>query len=506
MVRRALVLTLLTMAGIPSAAHAATVSLSGGVLRYTAGAAAQSNLLVRESSGSVTIERAAGDTDGWPLGGDCAASATVATCPGPITKIEIDTGDQSDRVTGTTGAPPTVVTVPIEMTILGSDGNDVLTGGSRTDTIDGGAGDDTLDGSPGNDLLRGGDGNDALEPDTGTDLVSGGEGIDTVAYGLRVAPTFTLDGVANDGEAGENDFIGVDVENIEASASSGVATVVGDGRPNHLEVTSGRGVITGGEGSDVLEGGPADDVINARDGSPDTVICAGGTDTVQADTLDVISPSCENVSIQASPGGPFDDKPPLLAWAAPGANAALSANDVTVLRADASDDRGITKVQFLDDDRVVCEDTAAPYECAYQPRGGDVGRNTLLAIAYDGANQTTSVVRAVTVRKFTSPGFSLSLKPSRDRRAPYSFRATGTLRRPATVSPSQGCSGRVVITAKRGSKTVGTTRTSLGRTCEYAVTVKFRSKVGSRIRLTAKFEGNEVISSRSAPSKTARLG
>ncbi len=80
------------------------------------------------------------------------------------------------------------------------------------------------------------------------------------------------------------------------------------------------------------------------------------------------------------------------------------------------------------------------------------------------------------------------------------------LKRPATVSPSQGCSGRVVITAKRGSKTVGTTRTSLGRTCEYAVTVKFRSKVGSRIRLTAKFEGNEVISSRSAPSKTARLG
>jgi len=74
------------------------------------------------------------------------------------------------------------------------------------------------------------------------------------------------------------------------------------------------------------------------------------------------------------------------------------------------------------------------------------------------------------------------------------------------VSPPQGCSGRVVITAKRGTKAVSTTRTSLTRTCEYAVTVRFRSKVSSRVRLVAKFEGNEVMASRSAPSRTARLG
>ena len=155
---------------------------------------------------------------------------------------------------------------------------------------------------------------------------------------------------------------------------------------------------------------------------------------------------------------------------------------------------------------MVCEDLAAPYECAYTPRGGDVGRNTLVAIAVDTAGQTSSVVRAVTVRRFTSPGLSLSLRPGRDRTAPYSFRASGTLRRPTTVSPTHGCSGRVVITAKRGTKTVSTTRTSLTRMCEYAVTVRLRSKVSSRVRLVAKFEGNDVIASRSAPSRTARLG
>ena len=63
-----------------------------------------------------------------------------------------------------------------------------------------------------------------------------------------------------------------------------------------------------------------------------------------------------------------------------------------------------------------------------------------------------------------------------------------------------------MITVKRGTKTVSTTRTSLTRVCEYAVTVRLRSKVSSRVRLVAKFEGNDVIASRAAPSRTARLG
>ena len=75
---------------------------------------------------------------------------------------------------------------------------------------------------------------------------------------------------------------------------------------------AGKGNITGGDGADILEGASQDDTINSRDGSPDTVICNGGTDTVLADTLDTISPSCENVQVQATPGGAFDDRPPTL--------------------------------------------------------------------------------------------------------------------------------------------------------------------------------------------------
>ena len=75
-----------------------------------------------------------------------------------------------------------------------------------------------------------------------------------------------------------------------------------------------------------------------------------------------------------------------------------------MLTVNAADDRGLTKVQFFDDDRLVCELTAAPFNCAYQPRGGDVGRNTLVAVATDGAGQTTSAVRAISVRRFARQG------------------------------------------------------------------------------------------------------
>ncbi len=270
---------------------------------------------------------------------------------------------------------------------------------------------------------------------------------------------------------GENDLIGTDVEGIEAAAEDASQTVriSGDGRANRLAVSFGRASIVGGEGADFLEGGPQDDTLSSRDGSPDTVVCNGGIDTVVADTLDTISPSCEIVQTQASPGGPFDDRPPNIAWSAPAAGVTLTANAATTLAVNATDDRGIARVQFLDDDRVVCDDTEAPYTCAYRPRGGDVGRNTLIAVAIDGANQTTSVVRPVSVRRFEARELTATLRPGRDRRAPYAFRVSGRLVRPEFVSPSQGCSGTVVVTAKRGSRTVSTKRATLSRTCEYQV-------------------------------------
>ena len=121
----------------------------------------------------------------------------------------------------------------------------------------------------------------------------GGDGVDVAVYGRRVSPVFSLDGLANDGALDENDLIGADVEGIEAAADDAAQTVTitGDGRANRLRGTGGKAVIIGGEGSDFIEGGPQDDTLTSRDGSPDYVVCNAGTDTVIADTLDTVAPT-----------------------------------------------------------------------------------------------------------------------------------------------------------------------------------------------------------------------
>jgi hypothetical protein len=492
------------MFALPSTAHAAQLTVSGGELKYTAATGQVNDVTFNQTApGTVRVTRdtAPNQDEDQITAAGCAMNTPGDdyTCSG-VTRIVVEVGDRADRVTASgLEALPTTVTL--------GENNDAITGGAGNDTIDGGSGDDDLESGPGNDSLRGGDGNDILRPDVGADALTGGDGIDKAVYGFRTTPTYTLDGLPNDGAANENDLIGADVEDIEAAASAnGVVTMVGDGRSNRLTVTGGRGDLTGGEGTDVLEGGTLDDIMRARDGSPDTILCGAGTDTVEADTLDVVSTTCENVSTQAAPGGPFDDHPPLLAWTAPAAGATLPANGPTTLTANATDDRGVVRVQFFDDDRLLCEDTSMPFACAYQPRGGDIGRNTLLAVGVDGANQTTTLVRAVTVRRFTAPELALSLRPSRDRRSPYRFRLTGQLTRPSTVAPSQGCSGDVTLTAKAGRRTATTRRVKLTRTCGYSLTLSYRKRPASRLRLTARFGGNEVLDPKTSRTRTIRLG
>lgn len=491
------------MLAAPSTAHAAQLSVSDGELRYTA-AAGRVNDVTFDQTGPSTVRvtrDVSEDDDPITGGAGCVANTPSAdfTCTG-VTRVVADAGDAADRLTAT-GLET------LSCDLRAGDGNDAVDGGAANDTIDGGAGNDTLEGFLGNDTLRGGDGNDLLRPNAGTDAITGGDGIDRAVYGEKNAARLTLDGLPNDGEPGENDLIGADVEDIEAAApGTGTIVMVGDGRSNRLTVTGGRGDLTGGEGSDVLEGGALDDTLRARDGSPDTILCGGGIDTVEADTLDIVSTTCENVSIQAAPGGPFDDRPPQMTWTAPDAGDLLPSNRPTTLSVNATDDRGLARVQFFDDDRLVCEDTVAPYECDYQPRGSDVGRNTLLAVGIDTANQTTTLVRPVRVRRFSSSSLSLSIRPSRDRRPPYTFRATGRLARPDTVAPSQGCSGEVTIKARTSRRTALTRRAKLSRNCEYSLTLRFRSRPASRLRVTARFGGNDVMASRTSRRRTIRLG
>ena len=136
--------------------------------------------------------------------------------------------------------------------LTGTTGADVICGLDGNDTIDGGAGADTLDGGPGDDLLLGG---------TGGDHLLGGAGTDTVSYAYITETTTPvaadLDGMRDDGTAGEQDRIRSDVENLIGSSSDD--TLTGSSLTNILE---------GGPGNDSVSGGTGDDRCIFDDGDP----------------------------------------------------------------------------------------------------------------------------------------------------------------------------------------------------------------------------------------------
>ena len=101
------------------------------------------------------------------------------------------------------------------VTILGTNGPDVITGTLKTDIIhglggndfiDGQGGDDTICGGAGNDALIGGAGNDTLIAGIGADTLSGNDGTDVCSASQRVltdpADTFNSCETINTGTAG----------------------------------------------------------------------------------------------------------------------------------------------------------------------------------------------------------------------------------------------------------------------------------------------------------------
>ena len=239
----------------------------------------------------------------------------------------------------------------------GGGGNDQLHGGAAGETLDGGAGNDIVQGA-GADTLRGGPGYDKLGGDNNVaaaaDVIDGGPDYDTIEDGYwdpSGGPQLidlTLDGIANDGRPGEGDnviavekvdlilygrYVGSDAaEDFDVGDADHQTTVlalggddivltsVGDdiidgGAGNdNLQGNRGNDTITGGPGRDTINGdtnsvctsivclpGASNDVIHARDGEVDQIACGFGSDSVVADSIDVVSGDCEAVDRGSAP-------------------------------------------------------------------------------------------------------------------------------------------------------------------------------------------------------------
>lgn len=224
---------------------------------------------------------------------------------------------------------------PAVEAIQGGEAADVLTASASSDAaLSGYSGADRLVGGPGDDSLFGGDGNDTLEgnvgddtaissdrtnvtlgggffADLGADSFAGGPGFDTIDYTDRLVPvSVSLNGQADDGEAGEGDNTGADVEQF--IGGHGNDSLTGDDDAERFDSGAGNDTISPAGGVDDVSAGSGDDTIGAVDSIFDRIACGVGSDTVTADFADALD-GCELATVGAAPTPPVVIPPDLTA-------------------------------------------------------------------------------------------------------------------------------------------------------------------------------------------------
>lgn len=161
--------------------------------------------------------------------------------------------------------------------INGTDGDDLLIGGTVDDEIYGFGGNDLLNGGAGIDTMYGGSGNDRYVIDNSSDLavefVGGGDdwALTSVSYAL---PT------------------GSEIETLSTTASGSTAalaltgnefgnSIYGNAGPNVIEGGGGNDYLVGVEGADTLSGGPGNDWLEGGAGA-DVYVFSGtpGNDAI----------------------------------------------------------------------------------------------------------------------------------------------------------------------------------------------------------------------------------
>jgi hypothetical protein len=285
--------------------------------------------------------------------GQCTGSGTTEVKCSMPTSIVANLGDREDSFYDWDGDSTINTGAGNDNPVNGEGGNDRLNGGIGSDNLIGGPGDDTLDGGPGNDWLEGiayTSESDSAGRDT---YIGGGDSDQLTLDGRSEDLALSLDGVANDGAAGEGDNIGADVltvvggygadtfsGNSAANAfegGEGNDTMAGAGGDDNLVGGAGNDRLAGGDGQDVLGGESGDDVldggagvdrfwgdsigacipgycssgqdqIHARDGAQETLNCGPGTDSAQVDAIDYVvadagTDQCEAVDRAAGAPG-----------------------------------------------------------------------------------------------------------------------------------------------------------------------------------------------------------
>jgi Ca2+-binding RTX toxin-like protein len=190
-------------------AHAATVTATLNEpnlsfdLTYSAAPGETNRLFIIQGLNFHVIDRGANITAG---AGCSSVSSEEVTCPitadelgvggAGVLRVTVTLGDMNDFLFVTGSGEPDTNTFGeggADYIEVGAEGGHMLDGGAGADTLRGGAGHSVLVGGPGADVLNG-------EPATNSFSLT------TADYSAHTNPvTADVDGVADDGEAGEGD-------------------------------------------------------------------------------------------------------------------------------------------------------------------------------------------------------------------------------------------------------------------------------------------------------------
>ncbi|PLS23604.1 calcium-binding protein [Neptunicoccus cionae] len=159
-------------------------------------------------------------------------------------------------------------------TVFGEGGDDFIDGGLSDDALFGGAGRDQMFGVLGDDRLEGGSGADSMWGEEGSDALFGGGGSDYLGGG-KGKDTLTGNGGGDtlDGNGGSDSL----------SGGGGADLLSGGGGRDSLSGGSGVDLLRGGGGRDVLDGGSGNDTMSGQNGNDHFVFMEGSGDDVITD-------------------------------------------------------------------------------------------------------------------------------------------------------------------------------------------------------------------------------
>ncbi len=242
--------------------------------------------------------------DGSPLPGWLSFNAATRTLSGTPSAANLGALGLNINATdagGLTGTASFSVTVE-PAAIVGTEGNDVLTGDDGhniiiglggNDTIDGAGDSDDLFGDEGNDTIQGGAGNDFLYGGDGNDTLDGGSGVDNLDGGLG-NDTYILDSASDHLREAAGEGTDEIRTNFTVTMSTGTygeienLTLLGTAALSALGNSLGN-VMNGNSGSNTLWGDAGNDTLWGGSGGSDSLRGEAGDDIYIVDRTSGIS-------------------------------------------------------------------------------------------------------------------------------------------------------------------------------------------------------------------------